>query len=131
MGGARNIIRTVKTAADAAIALLWAVVMTTYLLGLHHEAHTLAAHSRICFRRNGHEPSGDRTPRPAYQHLKPYSLVGLLGAPGFRARQQVISGRLTRRLATAAGYATSNYEIEDGDRIAHPRIPRPPEASVR
>jgi hypothetical protein len=42
MGGARNIIRTVKTAADAAIALLWAVVMTTYLLGLHHEAHTLA-----------------------------------------------------------------------------------------
>jgi len=38
----RHIIRTVKTAADAAIALLWIAVMMTYVLGLHHEAHALA-----------------------------------------------------------------------------------------
>lgn len=41
MGVMRSIIRTVKTAADAAIALLWLVVLTTYLVDLRHEAHTL------------------------------------------------------------------------------------------
>jgi hypothetical protein len=40
VSGMRSIVRTVKTAADAAIATLWLVVMTTYLVGLHHEAHT-------------------------------------------------------------------------------------------
>jgi hypothetical protein len=42
MGGVRNVIRTVKAAADAALVLLWVIVMTTYFLGLHHEARRLA-----------------------------------------------------------------------------------------
>lgn len=42
MGRVRTIIRTVKTASDAAIASLWIAVMAAYLLGLHHEARALA-----------------------------------------------------------------------------------------
>lgn len=42
MAAMRSTIRTVKTAADVAITLLWTVVMTMYLTGLHHEAHALA-----------------------------------------------------------------------------------------
>lgn len=37
-----QIIRTVKSTADGAIALLWLAVVVTHLLGLHHEALALA-----------------------------------------------------------------------------------------
>lgn len=42
MRGMRSITRSARAAADAAIALLWLAVLTTYLLGLHHEARALA-----------------------------------------------------------------------------------------
>ena len=43
MARVRSVIRTAKVAADAAIALLWIAVLTAYLVGMHHEARTLAA----------------------------------------------------------------------------------------
>jgi len=42
MNAARSSIRNVKAAADGGIAVLWIVVVMSYLVGLHHEAHALA-----------------------------------------------------------------------------------------
>jgi hypothetical protein len=42
MSAIHSITRAVKAAGDAAITLLWIAVLTTYLIGLHHEARMLA-----------------------------------------------------------------------------------------